>query len=441
MMISENDKKIVLIILDGWGIASNKSVSAIDLANTPFIDSCYKKYPNAKLSTSGLDVGLPVGQMGNSEVGHLNIGAGRVVYQNLAKINVAVENGSLEDNPTLVKTFKNAKDLNKNIHFIGLVSDGGVHSHINHLKSLLTIAKKHELNNVFVHAFTDGRDCSPTSGLNFIKTLNNHLKETTGKLASITGRFWAMDRDNRWERIKICYDALVNGIGNKTQNPLEAITDSYKNGISDEFLEPIIITNELNEPIKKIEEGDIVINFNFRNDRPREITQALTQNNFPKLNMHKLSLNYVSMTVYDETYENIEVLFREDKLTNTLGEVLALNGKKQIRIAETEKYPHVTFFFSGGKEKPFEGETRILCPSPREVNTYDLKPEMAAYDIKEAIIKELIKKEADFICLNFANPDMVGHTGNLEACIKACEVVDKCTKAVIENALENGYEA
>ena len=434
------NQKIALIILDGWGIAKNKNASAVDLANTPFIDNCFTNYPHSTLSTSGFDVGLPNGQMGNSEVGHMNIGAGRVVYQNLAKINLALENGTLEENEVLKKAFEKAKLENKKIHFIGLVSNGGVHSHINHLKGLLTIAHKNQVKNIFVHAFTDGRDCSPTSGMNFIQELQSHIDKTTGKLASITGRYWAMDRDKRWERIKICYDALVHAMGTKTSNTVSEIQKSYEQGITDEFLKPLILVDEQNKPITKIEEGDIVINFNFRNDRPREITEALCQKDFPEFKMKKLALNYISMTSYDETYENVEILFNEDKLEKTLGEVLANHGKNQIRIAETEKYPHVTFFFSGGKEKPFEGEKRILCPSPKDVPTYDLRPEMAAYDIKNAIIPELEKQEADFICLNFANPDMVGHTGDMNACIKACEVVDKCAKEVTEVALKNGYE-
>ncbi len=434
------NKKIALIIMEGWGIAKDKNLSAVDLANTPFIDSCYEKYPNATLDTFGLSVGLPVGQMGNSEVGHMNIGAGRVIYQNLVKINLALEDGSLETNPILVSVFNKAKQENKNIHFIGLVSDGGVHSHINHLKGLLSIAHKNNLKNVFVHAFTDGRDCSPTSGLSFIKELQDHLNTTTGKLASVTGRYWAMDRDKRWERVKVCYDALINATGNKTENAIAEIQKSYDEGITDEFLKPIILTNQQNQPIATIKEGDIVINFNYRNDRPRQITEVLTQQDFLEFGMKKLSLTYVSMTTYSDVYENIEVLFKEDKLNNTLGEVLANNKKKQIRIAETEKYPHVTFFFSGGKEKPFEGETRIMCASPKDVATYDLKPEMAAYDIKNAIVSELKKQEADFICLNFANPDMVGHTGNMAACIKACEVVDECVQEVTTVALENNYE-
>jgi 2,3-bisphosphoglycerate-independent phosphoglycerate mutase len=434
------EKKIVLLIMDGWGLAKNKLFSAVDLANTPFIDGCYKNYPNATLNATGLAVGLPEGQMGNSEVGHMNIGAGRVVYQNLAKINLAIADGSIETNAVLVAAFEKAKKENQKVHFIGLVSDGGVHSHINHLNALLSIAHTFNLQNIFVHAFTDGRDCSPTSGIKFIEELQNYLEKTNGKLASIVGRYWAMDRDKRWERIKICYDALVHSKGNCTQNALNEIQKSYHSGVSDEFLEPIILTDTNHNPLAKIEEGDLVINFNFRNDRPREITEALTQKDFPEFGMKKLMVDYLSMTSYDETYQKIKVLFNEDKLENTMGEVLANHNKKQIRIAETEKYPHVTFFFSGGREKPFEGESRILCPSPKEVATYDLKPEMAAYDIKNAIIPELEKQEVDFVCLNFANPDMVGHTGDFQACIKACEVVDECVAAVTKIALENTYE-
>ncbi len=443
------NKKVLLMILDGWGFAKNKEVSAVDLAHTPFMDSLYARYPNAQLEASGLQVGLPEGQMGNSEVGHMNLGAGRIVYQNLVKIGMALENGSIKDNKTFKDTFALAKKKNKSIHFIGLTSDGGVHSHINHLKGLLKIASEEKLNNVYIHAFTDGRDVDPKSGKNFIKDLIKTTQKTTGKLASITGRYYAMDRDRRWDRVKLAYDALVKGVGTRTNDPISAIENSYKKGVTDEFLKPIVITDN-DQPVATIQEGDIVINFNFRTDRGRQISMALTQENFlnPKehtqdasypFEMKKLDLHYVTMTEYDQNFKNVQVIFDGSLLKNTLGEVLEKNNKNQIRIAETEKYPHVTFFFSGGQEEAFKGEKRILCNSPQDVATYDLKPEMAAYDIKEAIIPELKKQEADFICLNFANPDMVGHTGVMEAAIKACEVVDECAKEVAENALKNDY--
>ncbi|PQL94273.1 2,3-bisphosphoglycerate-independent phosphoglycerate mutase [Apibacter adventoris] len=432
------NKKVILMILDGWGIATDKKVSAIDQAKTPFIDSCFQKYSNTTLITYGLDVGLPKGQMGNSEVGHMNLGAGRVVYQNLAKINLAVENGTLGNEEELKKAFEYAKKNNKPVHFIGLVSDGGVHSHISHLKSLVEAANTSQVKNIFVHAFTDGRDCDPQSGKGFIKETLQFCKENNAKLASIVGRYYAMDRDKRWERVKIAYDTIVNAEGIKTSDPLNAIQKSYEDGITDEFLMPIIVT-ENDKPIATIQEGDVVICFNFRTDRPREIVEVLTQNDYPEQSMKKLDLYFVTMTEYDENFKNIRVIFKEDTIKNTLGEVIANATKKQIRIAETEKYPHVTFFFSGGKEEEFKNESRILCPSPKDVPTYDLKPQMAAYDIKNAIIPELKKKEVDFVCLNFANADMVGHTGVFEAAVKACEAVDECAKEICQTALENGY--
>lgn len=425
------------MILDGWGIATNKKVSAIDSANTPFVDSLYKKYPNTTLEASGLAVGLPEGQMGNSEVGHMNIGAGRVVYQDLVKINNAVKDGSIAENEALKDAFAYAKKENKSVHLIGLVSNGGVHSHINHLKGLLSAAHKSSCDKVFVHAFTDGRDCDPKSGLGFMKELEDHMTETTGKLASICGRYYAMDRDKRWERARLTYDAMVNGIGNKAEDAVDAMRDSYEKGITDEFVKPVILS-ENGEPLAKIQEGDVAICFNFRTDRGRQITQALTQEDFPEHGMSKLNLHYVTMTIYDEGFKNVHVMYGKENLKNTLGEVLEAAGKKQIRIAETEKYPHVTFFFSGGREEPFEGEERILCPSPK-VATYDLQPEMSAADIRDAIIPELAKKEVDFVCLNFANPDMVGHTGDFDAAVKACETVDHCSEAVVGSAVENGY--
>lgn len=432
------NKKVILMILDGWGIAQNKSVSAIDKANTPFIDSLYAKYKHSKLEASGLAVGLPEGQMGNSEVGHMNLGAGRIVYQDLVKINLAIEDGSIQENEILKATFRKAKQENKKIHFIGLVSDGGVHSHINHLKGLLEASSKAKLSNVFVHAFSDGRDTDPNGGKLYLNDLETTCKETGAKIASVTGRYYAMDRDNRWERVKLAYDAMVHGTGNKTTDLLGSIQKSYDDGITDEFIKPIICTEENGTPIAKIEDGDIVLCFNFRTDRGREITQALTQKSFPEYDMKPLDITYVTMTKYDDTFKGVDVLFEKDNLKNTIGEVLEKNGKKQIRIAETEKYPHVTFFFSGGQEKEFNGEKRLLCLSPK-VATYDLQPEMSAKDIQDKIIPELQQNWPDFVCLNFANPDMVGHTGVFEAAVKACETVDGCAEQVVKVALENDY--
>ncbi len=426
------------MILDGWGLAQNKKVSAIDHAKTPFISSLYGKYSNSKLEASGLAVGLPAGQMGNSEVGHMNIGAGRVVYQDLVRINKAVEDKELDDNPVLKGAIAYAKQHNKNIHLIGLLSDGGVHSHIEHLKGLLTIAANHQLNNVFVHAFTDGRDTDPKGGSAYLQDLLAHMKKTTGKLASIVGRYYAMDRDKRWERVKLAYDLMVKGTGTASTDAIRSVEDSYAANVTDEFIKPIVMVDAHQKPVATIQPDDVVLCFNFRTDRGRQITQALTQQDFPEQDMKKLKLHYVTLTNYDDSFNDVKVMFDKDNLNNTLGEVLAKAGKKQIRIAETEKYPHVTFFFSGGREQAFEGESRLLCPSPK-VATYDLQPEMSANDIKDAIIPELKKKEADFICLNFANPDMVGHTGVFEAVVKACETVDACASAVTQAALENGY--
>jgi 2,3-bisphosphoglycerate-independent phosphoglycerate mutase len=431
-------KKVILMILDGWGIASNPEVSAIDKANTPFVDSLYKKYPHAKLNASGLAVGLPEGQMGNSEVGHMNLGAGRVVYQDLVKINKAVAEGDLKTHPVLIDAFKYAKYNGKKVHFIGLVSDGGVHAHIDHLKGLCDAAKANDIEEAFIHAFTDGRDTDPKSGVHFLNELKEHLQHSTGRIASVVGRYYAMDRDKRWERVKLAYDALVHGEGERSKDIISSIVKSYSNGVTDEFIRPIIQANDENQALALIEEGDVVVNFNFRTDRGREITQVLTQENFSDFNMQKLNLHYITFTSYDETFKGVKVLFEKDNLNNTLGQVLEANGKKQIRIAETEKYPHVTFFFSGGREKEFEGESRILCPSPK-VATYDLQPEMSAFEIASKIKSELKKKEVDFVCLNFANADMVGHTGVFEAAVKACEAVDKCAGDVIAQALESGY--
>ena len=434
------NKKVQLIILDGWGITQNPKVSAIFKAKTPFFDSLLKKYPNASLRTDGLHVGLPEGQMGNSEVGHMNLGAGRVVYQNLVKINKGYKEETLDTEKEVESAFDYAKKNNKNIHLLGLLSDGGIHSHINHLKGLLRAAKKNNLQNIYVHAFTDGRDCDPKSGIGFIQEIEDYMQKTTGKLASVIGRYYAMDRDTRWERVKLAYDLLVKGEGLKVKGSeiKKNIQKSYDNNITDEFLKPIVITDENNKPITSIQKDDVVIFFNYRSDRGRELTQVLTQEDFPDYNMKKLVLHYVTMTTYNDTFKNIRVIFPSDNLENTLGEVLEKNNKKQIRIAETEKYPHVTFFFSGGREKEFKGEKRILCPSPK-VATYDLQPEMSANDIKDAIIPELNKKETDFICLNFANTDMVGHTGVFKAAVKAAETVDDCLKEIVTTGLENGY--
>ena len=432
------NKKVILMILDGWGKSPDPKVSAIDNAQTPFIDSLYTKYPNAQLRTDGLNVGLPDGQMGNSEVGHMNLGAGRIVYQDLAKINLALQNNQLKDEAELVKAFEYAKKENKNVHFLGLLSDGGVHSHTSHLKGLIEAGEQAGVKNMFVHAFTDGRDVDPKSGVQYIKELSSFLENKNTKLATVIGRYFAMDRDKRWERVKKAYDLLVHSTGLKTQNPLVKITKSYENNITDEFLEPLVITNTENQPLAAIKEDDVVVFFNFRTDRGRELTEVLSQNNFPELEMKKLNLYYVTMTNYDENFNHVNVIYNKDNITETLGEVLEKNNKKQIRIAETEKYPHVTFFFSGGQEAPFEGESRILKASPK-VATYDLKPEMSAFELKDALIPELQKGDVDFVCLNFANGDMVGHTGSMEAVIKACEAVDVCVKEVVETALENGY--
>ncbi len=426
------------MILDGWGIAKDQSVSAIDKAQTPFMDQVLKDYPSSTLEASGLAAGLPEGQMGNSEVGHMNLGAGRVVYQDLVKINRATEDGSLGENATLKRAIEAAKAGDSAFHLMGLVSDGGVHSHIDHLKGLVTAATSQGLKKVYIHAFTDGRDTDPKSGKAFLEELTGHLDAHGGEIASVTGRYYAMDRDNRWERVKLAYDAMVKGEGQRATNVIEALSQSYENGVTDEFVNPIIKTDETGSPVATIKDGDVVMCFNFRTDRGRQITQALTQRDFEEHGMTKLSLHYLTMTNYDKTFQDVQVVFGKENLTQTLGETLEKQGKKQIRIAETEKYPHVTFFFSGGREQEFSGETRILCPSPK-VATYDLKPEMSAEDIRDAIIPELDKGEVDFVCLNFANPDMVGHTGVFDAAVKACETVDRCAQAVVDKALANDY--
>mgnify|MGYP001405864377 FL=1 len=436
------NKKVILLILDGWGIAKagEENRSAIAAASTPYIDSLIARYPNTTLRTSGLDVGLPDGQMGNSEVGHTNLGAGRIVYQDLVKINKSITEGTLANDPVLNAALNYALEHKKRVHFIGLVSDGGVHSHIDHLKGMISIAHQAKVTDVFVHAFTDGRDCDPKSGVGFLTDLRQHMQATTGEIASITGRYYAMDRDKRWERVKLAYDAMVYGEGQKVYQDrlIAAVEESYAQNVTDEFIKPIVATREDGMPVALIEEGDVVINFNFRTDRGREITEVLTQRDFIDYNMSKLNLYYVTLTNYDDTYENVRVIFDKDNLTNTLGEVISKAGKRQIRIAETEKYPHVTFFFSGGREEPFEGESRLLCPSPK-VATYDLKPEMSAFDIRDKIVPELERESADFICLNFANTDMVGHTGVFEAAVKAAEAVDSCVGSIVNTALQHGY--
>ncbi len=426
------------MILDGWGKSPDPKVSAIDNANVPFINSLYKKYPSAQLRTDGLNVGLPEGQMGNSEVGHMNLGAGRIVYQDLAKINLAVEHKTLSKESVLLEAFQYAKDKNVNIHFLGLVSDGGVHSHTSHLRGLIDATQDFGLQKVFVHAFTDGRDVDPKSGKSYIQNLENYIANTSVKLASVIGRYYAMDRDKRWERVKRAYDLLINGTGTKSQNAVASIAENYEKNITDEFIEPIVMVDSNNAPLTTIQANDVVIFFNFRTDRGRELTEVLSQKDFHEQNMHKLNLYYVTLTNYDESYQNVKVVYNKDNITETLGEVLEKNHKKQIRIAETEKYPHVTFFFSGGRELPFAGESRILKSSPK-VATYDLQPEMSAFELADALVPELEKGEVDFVCLNFANGDMVGHTGVMSAAIKACEAVDTCVEKVITAALKNNY--
>lgn len=431
-------KKVILIIMDGWGLGQVKAADAIQHAHVPFVSSLYHQYPNTTLTTCGEEVGLPEGQMGNSEVGHLNLGAGRIVYQELQRINVAVKDGSLANNPALLAAIEEARKPGKKLHLLGLVSDGGVHSHTNHLKALCSIFHEQGLQNVYIHAFTDGRDTDPKSGLGYVQSLEDHLKTSTGTIATVSGRYYAMDRDKRWERVALAYHCLVHAKGNKAGSALEAIAKSYEAGVTDEFILPTVITDTNGQPTATIAEGDVVIAFNFRTDRCREITEVLTQQAFPEHQMLPLQLHYTTMTQYDQTFKNVHVVFENDNLTNTLGEVLAAHGKKQIRIAETEKYPHVTFFFSGGRELPFEGESRIMAASPK-VATYDLQPEMSAAELTEKLLPEIAAESADFICLNFANADMVGHTGVFEAVVKAVETVDRCVGQIVTLALEHGY--
>lgn len=431
-------KKVLLVIMDGWGHGKVASADAIQNANVPFTKSLYAKYPNTELITCGEAVGLPDGQMGNSEVGHLNLGAGRIVYQELQRINVAIRDNSFAKNEVLLNAIRTAKANNKPLHLMGLVSDGGVHSHINHVKAIVDVCKEEGLTGVFIHAFTDGRDCDPKSGLGFITELQQHLNNSIGKIASVSGRYYAMDRDKRWERVKLAYDALVNGNAAKATDAVAAVENSYAANITDEFIKPTVIIDEGQQPLATIKEGDVVICFNFRTDRCREITQVLTQMDIPEFDMHRMDLHYTTMTEYDKTYKNVKVIFETDNLNNTIGEVLEQHGLKQIRAAETEKYPHVTFFFSGGREKVFEGEKRIMAASPK-VATYDLKPEMSAYELTDSVLPEIESKSFDFGCLNYANADMVGHTGVWEAAIKAVETVDACVEKIVTACLKNGY--
>lgn len=435
------EKKVLLMILDGWGLTpqGDEDISAIAKANTPFMDKIWQENPHSQLLTHGLSVGLPEGQMGNSEVGHLNLGAGRVIYQELVKINMAVKDRIFHHNKVLIDAFAYAKRENKKVHIMGLLSDGGIHSHIDHLKAICDVAHDQLANNVYIHAFTDGRDTDPKSGISFLEELESHMQRTSGKLASITGRYYAMDRGRNWDITSIAYQALVHAKASRVEayNWKQAIEHKYLINETDEFIKPVILTdNEI--PLATINEGDVVISFNYRTDRARQITQALTQQDFPEFNMRKMKLRYITMTPYDRTYKDVAVLFETDNLNNTLGEVLSKAGKRQIRIAETIKYPHVTYFFSGGREVAFEGEERIMAITP-DVATFDLKPEMNAEGIRDAIIPKIQEGAADFICLNFANPDMVGHTGDISATIRACETVDACAETVSRAALENNY--
>lgn len=431
-------KKLALVILDGWGHGKGDGSDMIRNADTPFVDSLYRKCPHAELRTDGKNVGLPEGQMGNSEVGHINIGAGRIVHQELVRIDHAIEDGSFAQNPTLAEAFSYAKENGKKVHIMGLLSDGGVHSHQRHIQALTDIASERGVEDLYVHAFTDGRDTDPHGARGYLSELLEHLNGNNAELASIVGRYYAMDRDRRWERIKKAYDLLVHGKGKGTKDPLQALEESYREEISDEFLEPVVVQNENGRPSTVVEEGDVVISANFRTDRCRQITMALTQEAFPEHGMEPLQLHYITMTNYDDRFRNVKVLFPERDLPNTLGEVLSNEGKEQLRIAETEKYPHVTFFFNGGREEEFQGEDRIMVPSPK-VATYDLQPEMSAREVTDRVVERIRGEAPDFICLNFANPDMVGHTGVPEAIRKAVETVDRCAKEVVEAGSEEGY--
>ena len=432
------NSKVLLMILDGWGIGKGDKSDVISSVKPKNMTALQQQYPSAQLLTSGENVGLPEGQMGNSEVGHLNIGAGRVVYQDLVRINKEIEEGKIASNPTLTNAFKHAKSNNVSVHFIGLVSDGGVHSLDTHLYKLCDLTKSYGLDKVFIHALTDGRDTDPQSGLGFIRNLEKHLETSNGTIASLVGRYYTMDRDKRWERIKVGYDLMVKGKGEPTKSIANAVEKSYAQGVTDEFIKPIVRVDNNGNPVGKIKQGDVVICFNFRTDRLREITIALTQTNMPEYGMQTIPLHYVTMTNYDDTFRGVNVAYGKDNLLNTLGEVVANAGLKQLRIAETEKYAHVTFFFSGGREKEFEGENRILIPSPK-VATYDLQPEMSAYEVKDAIVNDLNTNQPDFVCLNFANGDMVGHTGIYSAIEKAVKAVDQCVGEVVDAAKANGY--
>lgn len=433
-----NAKKVILVIMDGWGLGKVASSDAIQHARVPFTSALYHQYPHSTLTTCGEAVGLPNGQMGNSEVGHLNLGAGRIVYQELQRINVAIRNGTFAANPVLLETIRYAKTNGKPLHLLGLVSDGGVHSHTRHLKAIVDLCKSEGLTDVNIHAFTDGRDTDPKSGLGYISDLQAHLNRSVGRIASVSGRYFSMDRDKRWERVKMAWDALVLGKGEKATDAIAAVEQSYAQQITDEFIKPTVILNEAQQPLATISEGDAVICFNFRTDRCREITEALTQQDFPEQAMHRMNLYYTTMTEYDKTFRDVRVIFETDNLRNTIGEVLEQQGKKQLRAAETEKYPHVTFFFSGGREKVFEGEKRILVASPK-VATYDLQPEMSAFELTAALLQEIKAGDFDFACINYANADMVGHTGVWNAAIKAVETVDHCVEQIVTAGLENGY--
>lgn len=435
-----NKKKAILIILDGWGIGSTPESDAIQQANTPFIDELYHTYPNSELVTYGEAVGLPEGQMGNSEVGHMNIGAGRVVYQSLARINKDIREQIFHKNEVLLEALAYAKKEHKAVHLMGLLSDGGVHSHINHLKTLCDITEAQALDKVYVHAFMDGRDTDPKGGADYLKELMIHIANQNVELASVIGRYYAMDRDQRWERIKLAYDLLVHGKGEPTMDAVATILQRYETAEeTDEFLKPIVCT-DMGKAVATIQEGDVVISFNFRTDRPRQITEVLTQKEHADFNMQPLDLHYVTMTAYDEKFKGIHLLYKKEDIHHTLGEIVARNNKTQVRIAETEKYAHVTFFFSGGREAAFKGERRLLIPSPK-VATYDLQPEMSANEITASIIKDIKENQPDFICLNYANTDMIGHTGNFEAASKAAETVDTCLAELIKTTLAHDYTA
>ncbi len=432
-------KKALLIIMDGWGKGARPAADAIAHAATPFFNSLQGQYPYSTLTTFGEAVGLPEGQMGNSEVGHLNIGAGRIVNQELQRINVAIRSGEFSSNPTLLAAISYAKEQNKTLHLIGLVGDGGVHAHSNHLKALVSLASEQGVPKIAIHAFTDGRDTDPKSGYGFLADLQQFIQDKNTQIASVTGRYFAMDRDKRWDRVKIAYDAMVHGKGNMSSDILAAVKQSYTDQVTDEFIKPIIATDAEGHPVATIQKDDVVICFNFRTDRCREITEVLTQKDFPELGLFALPLHYCTFTEYDHSFKNVQVVFHNDNLNNTLGEVIAKNKLKQLRMAETEKYPHVTFFFSGGREEVFEGEKRIMKDSPKDVATYDLKPEMSAKELTAALLPEIENQTADFIVINFANADMVGHTGVWQAAIKAAETVDACIAQIIPLALKRNY--